>query len=438
MQGDSERMPYWDNIAASPSHLRHFEAGLGWKQYDDTKGEDGATRFVGASSAVERALSGALNATNLLFLVGAGSSFCAKTAEGRPKPPGISDLWDAVETAATSAALNEIIGLIPNAANLNKNIEKLLTLCKLYTAIYDDDNTAKIGRFIATAEKAILARVDFVDASTDIASHKSLVRKIARRGLRKPRAKVFTTNYDLCFEEAGRLQQFVVVDGFSHSIPQVYDRAYFSYDIVRRDGSKDAPDYVENVFHLYKLHGSLDWRQEGALISRSKDDNTGHPVLIYPRDSKYQESFAPPYLDMMGAFQAALREPDTALIISGFGFNDDHISRPILSALEANMALRLVVCDLAFIQPDVLNAEPAPEIIPADTPLTTTNAYFKQLRDLVYLGDKRVTLLNGRFEDLSAAMPDLVAETDRERHMERLRKLRDMPGMEQRDKPQSS
>ena len=420
-------MSYWNNIAASPSHLRLFEAGVGWKQYNDTMGEDGATTFVGANRAIESSLNGVLNATNLLFLVGAGSSFCVKTAEGRATPPGLADLWDAVELAATSAVINEIINLIPNAANLNKNIEKLLTLCKLYTAIYDDDNTTKISRFIATAEKAILERVDFVDASSDISSHKSLVRKIARRGLRKPRAKVFTTNYDVCFEEAGRQQQFVVVDGFSHSVPQVYDRAYFSYDIVRRDGSKDAPDYVENVFHLYKLHGSLDWRQEGALITRSKDDHAGNPVLIYPRDSKYQESFAPPYLDMMGAFQAALREPDTALVISGFGFNDDHISRPILSAVEANLALRLVVCDLAFIREDALDSEPAPEIVPAESPLATTNPYFRQLRDLVTLRDRRITLLNGRFDDLSAAMPDLVAETDRERHMERLRKLRDMP-----------
>jgi hypothetical protein len=127
------------------------------------------------------------------------------------------------------------------------------------------------------------------------------VRKIARRGIRKPRAKLFTTNYDLCFETAAQGQQFVVIDGFSHSHPQVYDRAHFGYDIVRRVGDQDAPDYIENVFHLYKLHGSIDWRRDGSVIRRSRDDKHGAPVLIYPRDSKYQQAFEPPYLDMMGS-----------------------------------------------------------------------------------------------------------------------------------------
>jgi hypothetical protein len=40
------------------------------------------------------------------------------------------------------------------------------------------------------------------------------------------------------------------------------------------------------------------------------------------------------------ALQAALREPDTAVIVSGFGFHDDHLSRPLLSAVESNMLLR--------------------------------------------------------------------------------------------------
>src|SRR5205814_1733433 len=148
--------------------------------------------------------------------------------------------------------------------------------------------------------------------------HRNFVRKIARRGIRKPRARIFTTNYDLCFEEAARGQQFVIIDGFSHSTPQVYDRAHFTYDIVRRESDADAPNYIENVFHLYKLHGSIDWRRKGPELLRSRDAKDGAPVLIYPRDSKYQEAFEPPYLDMMGAFQTAIREPDTALIVCGF------------------------------------------------------------------------------------------------------------------------
>lgn len=88
---------------------------------------------------------------------------------------------------------------------------------------------------------------------------------------------MFTTNYDLCFEYAAREQQFVVVDDFSHSVPQTYDRAHFSYDIVRREGDADPPDYIESVFHLYKLHGSIDWRRRGPVILRLRDETIGEP-----------------------------------------------------------------------------------------------------------------------------------------------------------------
>jgi hypothetical protein len=247
------------------------------------------------------------------------------------------------------------------------------------------------------------------------------VQKVARRGIRKPRTKIFSTNYDLCFEQAAREQQFVVVDGFSHSMPQIYDRAHFSYDIVRRGRGDDPPDYIENVFHLYKLHGSLDWRRRNSLILRSKDSEIGTPVLIYPRDSKYQEAFEPPFLDMMGALQSALREPDAALIISGFGFNDEHISKPVMAAIEANMSLHVVVCDIAFLNDATLDG--AEKIIPADAGMRIDNPYLKQLRALVSDGDKRITLLNGRFEDLALGLPDLIAQTERERHFERLQRL---------------
>lgn len=413
-------MTYWNNTPAGAQHLRLFEPNVGWRKHDDDLDDQGRTTFFGASRPVELALATALSASNLVVLTGAGSSFCAINPTGKAGAPGMGDLWDAVEAAASKQTLQEVINLIPTAKDIGKNIEKLLTFSKLYVALFDDANSAKIKAFIPEAEKAILDRVDFLHADTDISSHRAFIRKVARRGLRKPRARIFTTNYDLCFEQAAQQQQFVVIDGFSHSTPQIYDRAHFSYDIVRRDGSADAPDYIENVVHLYKLHGSLDWRRKDEQIRRSRDAKDGSPVLIYPRDTKYQEAFEAPYLDMMGALQVALREPDTALIISGFGFNDDHISKPIMAAIEANMSLKLIVCDLAFIADAGLAGTLMPQIVPMTAAMRVDNPYFRRLRDLAAIGDKRIILLNGRFQDLTLALPDLVAETERERHFERM------------------
>jgi hypothetical protein len=213
-------------------------------------------------------------------------------------------------------------------------------------------------------------------------------------------------------------------------VPQTYDRAHFRYDIVRREGDSDPPDYIENVFHLYKLHGSIDWRRKGSVILRSRDETIGVPVLIYPRDSKFQEAFEAPYLDMLASFQAAIRQPDTAIIIAGFGFNDDHIAKPIMAAIEANMSLRVIICDISFLEDAALEADAAPHVIPARASMRTeTSASFEKLKSLVAIGDQRIALLNGRFEDLAHALPDLVAQTERERHMDRIQRFRElMPG----------
>lgn len=417
-------MAYWSGKAADAAHLRLFVPGDGWRLFKDKMSADGERiEEAGTQRAVESALLNVLNATNVVVLTGTGSSFAAINEATKCSPAGMREVWEAVQIEVGAAAFKEVCDTFASA-RIDDNIERLLTLCKLYLELHEtavtDPTYTKIHDFVEAAEQAILARVDFVDHKTKLDAHAGLIQKIGRRGVRKARSKLFTTNYDLCFEEAARRHRFTIIDGFSHGLDQVYDRGHFEFDIVRRSGQRDAPDYIENVFHLYKLHGSLDWRRQAGDIYRSRGPE-GKPVLIYPRSSKYQESFEAPYLDMIGAFQSALREPDTSLLISGFGFNDDHISRPILSAVEANMSLRLVICDPAFVP--AADLVTAPQTIPgvAD-PKNTFLAAFKRM---VAGGDARIHLVNGRFEDLVSALPDLIGETDRERHMQRVRTLRD-------------
>ena len=363
----------------------------------------------------------------MLVLTGAGSSLCVTNPPGSKlkvkTAPSWEDLWDAVEGTVGRGTFASILEKLPNGADI-KNIEKLLTQCKLYVELHGnaDENGAMFATFITKAEIAILDRVNFVDGDSDLAAHELLLLKVARRGVRKPRTKLFTANYDLCFEYAAQRRRFVVVDGFSHASPQIYDCSHFQQDIVRREGSKEAPDYLEGVFHLYKLHGSLDWRKLSTDIIRSRSDD-GAPVLIYPRDSKYQEAFEPPYFDMMAAFQAALREPDTTLLVSGFGFNDSHISRPIIAALEGNMTFRLVVCDPMLL--DNTSVQGDPVTLKSGTDKLKNDTH-RQLMRLAQTGDQRLALLHGRFEDLAHALPDLVAQTERERHAERIRALREL------------
>jgi hypothetical protein len=66
---------------------------------------------------------------------------------------------------------------------------------------------------------------------------------------------------------------------------------------------------------------------------------------------------------------------------------------------------------VAFIQDPKL--EGGEHEIPLD--MTERNTHQKRILNLAVLGDRRVTILNGRFEDLTAAIPMIEGRTDRQR-----------------------
>ncbi|AQQ51407.1 SIR2 family protein [Burkholderia cenocepacia] len=269
----------------------------------------------------------------------------------------------------------------------------------------DNDEGRSVAEFAQTTEGIIRSEVDFLGSNDSVPIHSELLRRIARRGTRKARPKIFTTNYDLCFEHAARQGRYVLVDGFSHSSPQTFDSLYFGYDIVSRQGEGEAYEYIGNVLHLYKLHGSLDWERDTATgeIVRNLSDK---PLLIYPRSTKYELAFEQPYIEMMAAFQTALRQSNTGVLIVGYGFNDNHLSEPVLSAIRANLGIKVAICD------------------PYLEPKAKENRFVADVAALIGQGDARLSLIAGTFEELVHYIPDIAAQTDLEAHLERVRLLK--------------
>lgn len=70
--------------------------------------------------------------------------------------------------------------------------------------------------------------------NSDISAYTLVLRKLARRRTRDPRLKVFTTNYDMCFETASSDLGMMVVDGFSYTRKRRFNGQYFNYDVVNR------------------------------------------------------------------------------------------------------------------------------------------------------------------------------------------------------------
>jgi hypothetical protein len=193
-----------------------------------------------------------------------------------------------------------------------------------------------------------------------------------------------------------------VVDGFSHTQPQEFDGTHFTYDFVRRESEREAPDYIANVIHLYKLHGSVDWEiRDGQVV---KAENPAKPLIIYPRITKFELSYDQPYLELMSRFQSALRLPNTGVLVIGFGFNDAHIAQPLMAAISANIHLKGIIVD------------PAAE--------NSKKSDLQTIEKLIKAGDWRLALAATSFESFVPIVPDLASETEEEQHRKRMSSAR--------------
>jgi len=366
----------------------------------------------------KRALTEIFHCKNLIILAGLGTSLCVTNEQGKRLAPTMPVLWEKVKEKyevddLMGDAWDNLLSLVKYDV-ADKNLEKLLSQCRLAESFLTGDDLHTLEEFGKLAEGVVYSEVDFLSENHSLPSHSEFLRRVARRSNRKARTKIFTTNYDRCFEEAGRQGRYVVVDGFSHTMPPTFDAVYFTYDTVRRGRDDDMQDFIPNVFHLYKLHGSIDWeRKAGEIQKLSKPAN---PLLIYPRSSKYEMSFEQPYLEMMSALQTALREPDTGLLVVGFGFNDNHLSEPIMAAIRSNLALKAVVVSpglapWADFEDDLHEGE------------SGTNTHIRKIKDFIKYGDARLTLLNCRFDELVPLVPDIASDSDLERHIQRMRQM---------------
>lgn len=367
-----------------------------------------------AREEFRRYVSALLGTENLAVLCGLGTSLCIpgpadSKGNYKTKFPTMWDLWKAARDhdSKAFASLCSDAGLGEDSGN----IEELLSRARMLQALKRDEQRAA---FIRAIEDFIWGKCSQQPEESELLLHGQFLTSLARRPTKLARTKVFTTNYDLCLEAAASMKGFVVVDGFSHTHPQRFSGSHFEYDLVRRrqeDGG--TPEFLPNVFHLYKLHGSVDWESDGSVVRRAAEPM--QRVMIYPRENKYQSSFEQPFFEMMSRFHSTLRKPDLGLLIVGFGFSDDHLVEPIRSAIAANISLRLLVVDPALERMFSTSAQAKPD---ARKP----TAFHKHMKALLDQGDDRIAFLSAGFEELASQLPTLVAQTDEELHQERIKK----------------
>ncbi len=174
----------------------------------------------------------------------------------------------------------------------------------------------------------------------------SFLLSFASRAASRERLNLFTTNYDRLIEHGCDLAGIRVVDRFVGLLTPVFRASRLNVDLhYNPPGIRGEPRYLEGVVRLFKLHGSLDWRQEHSQIKRYAvpfGTQAGHSdiikkplrsVMVYPNAAKDMETAEYPYAELFRDFAAATCRPNSVLVTFGYGFGDDHVNRVIRDML---------------------------------------------------------------------------------------------------------
>lgn len=337
-----------------------------------------------ANDDLKNMLLASLQMQNLMVLAGSG---CSMSAGG----PSMGSLWTKAIGNDPTVNARETADKVNHDLN-DPNIEAFLSRIEAFLQIHEDDG---VRGFLNQSKQVILESCSRFLDSDRLGAHRTFLHRLSRRRARDQRLRVFTTNYDLCFERAAAELGGVALDGFSFTAPRRYDPRFFGYDIIRRPrGSDDLGHFLEGVFLLYKLHGSVNWaRSADGAIYETDSPPPMDACLIYPATGKYQQSFLQPHLESMAQYLASVREPNTCIVVVGFGFNDDHLAEPLLAAVQSNPHLRLIVTDPG-----------------AKGKSMDGVRYWKEFTELSEAGED-VWFINSSFDDFAEMVPDLKSLT---------------------------
>jgi hypothetical protein len=252
-------------------------------------------------------------------------------SDGGPLVPDIAGMTAQVRSVleGKKELKGPLEALTGTFAETNPNIEKLLSRTRALAAVADAGpvhglNLKQLEDLETAISESISSLID-VTLPVGITPHRSLA-AWASTGLRSEPVELFTTNYDLLFEQALERVRVPYFDGFVGA-----HRPFF--DAAALDRDKLPPRWLR----LWKLHGSINWRRdEKGSVYRTFVTENESPTLIHPSHLKYDESRKMPYLAMIDQFRGFLRKRRATLVICGFSFGDEHLEDVLLQELEGN------------------------------------------------------------------------------------------------------
>ena len=334
-----------------------------------------------------KAISEAMNAKNIAFLLGAGCSslmkdkkelgiatmaplakeFCGETIEARaagfysdpPTAGAVPAPW-----LLTKDELDYLDALgVDLAKDYSRNLERLMEVLFAQRFVLRQSENPDLHPYRAVLDGIIKKVQDFLwtrvtqgafatEGDTTVRDlYERFYKKLVLRDRSLPRPWVFTTNYDHFSELAMDRLGIPYANGFSGVVERRFNPAIFRYALAEQlDVASRKWTAVDAFVYLCKLHGSVTWTEDDHGLFPIKEvwpPESSNQMLIYPTPAKQNSSLGSPYADLFREFQSRIVREQSVLITAGYAFGDEHLNNIIYQALTIP-TFRLVI----FAAPD--------------------------------------------------------------------------------------
>ena len=366
-----------------------------------------------------KAISEAMNAKNIAFLLGAGCSslmkdkkelgiatmaplakeFCGETIEARaagfysdpPTAGAVPAPW-----RLTKDELDYLDALgVDLAKDYSRNLERLMEVLFAQRFVLRQSENPDLHPYRAVLDGIIKKVQDFLwtrvtqgafatEGDTTVRDlYERFYKKLVLRDRSLPRPWVFTTNYDHFSELAMDRLGIPYANGFSGVVERRFNPAIFRYALAEQlDVASRKWTAVDAFVYLCKLHGSVTWTEDDHGLFPIKEvwpPESTNQMLIYPTPAKQNSSLGSPYADLFREFQSRIVREQSVLITAGYAFGDEHLNNIIYQALTIP-TFRLVI----FAAPDTAGEiaklralrDPRIWIIGGDGPAEGTRAHY--------------------------------------------------------------
>ena len=214
-----------------------------------------------------------------------------------------------------------------------------------------------------------LNHAELTEDTAPSSGHIPFLAKLIAREATLGRTHLFTLNYDTLFEQAMEELGIQYFDGFTGKANSRFDPSVYGLDVYYPgDVAEGRVRRFDKFLQYYKLHGSIHWQQQNdgtfraqhsdlsfteayreatpdqkAKLLQNKKFEAIPSFGIMPTSRKFTQTLEMPYAHLFRLFHARLNQPQTFLMVLGYGFADDHVTRIVETALMNPSLVMLVV-----------------------------------------------------------------------------------------------